>query len=108
MDANQRRGVALGVTWAAVAGGVGLFVYQTEAYDPNKFHFAPPWVSFAFIGCAAVAIIGANIAGRLKLTDVVVRAFETGFKSAERHFIEMRNSTSIRKTEDDHEKRRAA
>lgn len=108
MDANQRRGVALALTWTAVAGAVGLFSYETEEYDPNLGHFAPPWVSFAFIGCVAVAIIGANIAGRLKFTDVVIRAFETGFKSAERHFIEMRNAGVYTKTENDHEERHTA
>lgn len=90
MDVNHRRAAAVITAWCAVAVALGMFAYSTVAFDPNAGHFAPPWVSFVFIASVGVAIISANIAGRLQLTDVVIRAFETGFKSAERHFIEMR------------------
>lgn len=90
---NDHRGriiTALAVTWGAVAAALGVFAYSTLEFDPNAGHFAPPWVSFIFIASVGVAIIAANIAGRLKMTDAVLRAFEVGFKSAERYFKEMR------------------
>lgn len=89
-SAPHRRILALTVAWCGIGAALGVFAYSTVAFDPNQGHFAPPWVSFVFIAAVAVAIMAANIAGRLKMTDVVLRAFEIGFKSAEQQFRQMK------------------
>lgn len=80
-DSNKKI-IARVIGWFGVATAMGLFTYSTLEYDPNALHFAPPWVSFAFIAAGFVSLMAFQAAGRLKVTDVVLRtSFELGFKA---------------------------
>lgn len=89
MDTRRRRAAALAVAWCAACVAAGTFAYATLEFNPDAGQFAPPWVSFVFFAALAVTIIAANVSGRLRATDAMVKAFEAGFKSAERYFKEM-------------------
>jgi hypothetical protein len=78
----RRFGAALAM-WGGWLGALGFFTYGTLSFDPNHMHFAPQWVSFAFIGLIGVAIAGSTARSRMRLSDTIVKTFEAGFKASE-------------------------
>lgn len=73
-----RRPLALLFQWGGWLGCLGIGVWATNTYDPNKGQFAPPWVSFTFIFLMGIAIGGTTARSRMRLTDAIVHAFKAG------------------------------
>ena len=80
---NVRRVLASILQWGGWLGCLALFFWATNTYNPNKGHFAPQWVGFAFIFSLGVAIAGTTARSRMRITDTIVSAFKVGMSTAE-------------------------
>lgn len=76
-----RRLMASVLQWAAWATVVGVFVYATSQFDPNRGNFAPQWVGFTFIFAIGVAITATLVRSRMRLTQTILSVFRAGQRS---------------------------
>lgn len=75
-----RRATAFWAMLGGWFGALGVLLYGTLSYDPNHMHFAPEWVSLAFIGLLGVAIGATTARARMRLSDTIVQAFRAGMQ----------------------------
>lgn len=80
---RYRRAVASWLQWIGWVGSLALIFHATVAFDPNHGDFPPAWYGPTVILLVGVAIAATTARSRMRLTDTIRGAFETGLKAAE-------------------------
>jgi hypothetical protein len=78
---RARRALATVIQWGGWLYSLSIFIWATIEYDPSKMNFAPQWVGLSFILGIGFAIAGTTARSRMRLSDTIVTALQTGIEA---------------------------